>query len=212
MENTTIENQSPSQETIYLKIIKRKRPIIISGVIVIIALALFFFKGHFIAATVNGSPISRFSVIKELEKLGGKQALESLISKKLIETELNKKGISVAQTEISVDIVKIEAQVANRGGTLKDALVAQGMTEEQLREQITVQKKLEKLLADKIQVRDEEVNQYIKDNKITIQKGEEINTKNQIQEQLRGQKLNQEAQQWISTLRTEAKIKYYVDY
>ena len=99
-----------------------------------------------------------------------------------------------------------------QGGTLEATLQEQGMTLEGLKKRIGTQKAVEKILEDKIQVTDEEVNTYITDNKVTLPKGNESEAKKQISVQLRNQKLNQEASQWINGIRTEAKIKYYVEY
>lgn len=216
MENTdTSKNHIVSTKKSHVKIWKSKRLLIISGaIIIVIALGLFFAKELFIAATVNGSPISRFSVISELEKQSGKQALESLVQKKLIETEIKKKGISVTEEEVNDEIKKIEAQVASQGGTLEAALAQQGMTEEQLREQIIIQKKLEKLLADKIPpVSDAEIDAYIKGGGLTTPKGVTLEDfRKELSGELKQQKFQQEAQKWVSDLTANAKIKYYVNY
>jgi len=207
------ENQVTLPENVYVKILKHKKALIAFGAVTLVALGLFFAKGLFIAATVNGNPISRLSVVRELEEHSGKQALESLIQRKLIEAELNKKGITITQEEIDIELKRIEGQVVSQGETLKDVLVAQGMTEEQLREQVAVQKKLEKLLADKTQVSDEELNAYIENNKITPPEGVKIEDfRKQLSDQLKQQKFSQEAQKWISDLTTNAKIRYYVNY
>lgn len=225
MENTNIpdvppisegNNVVPENKTSYISL-KFKKPkvwIIVAGLAVVtILVTLFFAKGLFIVATVNGSPISRLAVIQELEKQGGKQTLESIINKKLIDTELNKKNISVTKEEIDGEIKKIEAQVTSQGGTLEVALAQQGITEEKLREQITVQKKLEKLLSDKVVVADAEVNAYIKNNKVTPPKDTKTEDfKKQISEQLKQQKFQTEAQKWVAGLTSSAKIKYYVNY
>ena len=210
--SNVIQENKPSY--ISLKF-KKSKPIIIAiGVAVILVIAaLFFAKGLFVAATVNGSPISRLSVIQELEKQGGKQALETIIDKKLIETELNKQNITVAKEEVDEDVKKIEVQVASQGSTLEIALTTQGMTIEKLREQITIQKKLEKLLADKVAVTEEEIDTYLKDLKATPPK--DVKTEDfrkQIGDQLKQQKFQQEAQKWVSGLTASAKIKYYVNY
>lgn len=218
MENTTPESNHDREENrpayVNLKFKKPKPLVIAIGVAVILILvALFFAKGIFVAATVNGSPISRLSVIKELEKQGGKQALEAIIDKKLIETELKKQNVSLTPTEIDEEIKKIEAQVASQGGTLEAALTQQGMTEEKLREQITIQKKLEKLLADKVAITDAEIDAYIKDSKATPPKDVKLEDfRKQIREQLKQQKFQQEAQKWVADLTASAKIKYYVNY
>lgn len=214
----TIQNNNPLQENIVSKVsLKSKSPkllvSVIGVVIVLIIVALFFTKGLFVAATVNGNLISRLSVIKELEKQGGKQVLESIINKKLIETELSKQNISVTLEEIDEEIKKIEAQVTSQGGTLEAALTQQGLTKEKLREQITIQKKLEKLLADKVAVTDADIDAYIKDSKVPTSKDVKIEDfRKQISEQIKQQKFQQEAQKWVSELTTNAKIKYYVNY
>lgn len=217
MENTTPENNSAPQESKSYVNLKFKKPkplyIAIGVAVILIITALFFAKGLFVAATVNGSPISRLSVIKELEKQGGKQALEAIIDKKLIETELSKQKVTATKEEVDAEIEKIKAQVASQGGTLEAALAQQGMTEEKLREQITIQKKLEKLLADKVAVTEAEIDTYIKDSKATPPKDVKMEDfRKQINDQLKGQKFQQEAQKWVADLTASAKIKYYVNY
>ncbi len=218
MENTIPEsNNAPEVNKASYVSLKFKKPkplaIAIGIAVLLIVVALFFAKGLFVAATVNGSPISRLSVIQELEKQGGKQALEAIIDKKLIETELNKQKITVTKEEVDEEIKKIETQVTSQGGTLDQALAMQGMTKEKLIEQITIQKKLEKLLADKVAVIEAEIDAYIKDSKATPPKDVKIEDfRKQISEQLKQQKFQQEAQKWVSDLTASAKIKYYVNY
>ena len=218
MENTTPENNNvPEVNKASYVSLKFKKPkplaIAIGAAVILIIAALFFAKGFFVAATVNGSPISRLSVIQELEKQSGKQALEAMIDKKLIETELKKQRITVTQEEIDAEIKKIESQVASQGGTLDQALAMQGLTKEKLVDQITIQKKLEKLLADKIAITDAEVDTYIKDSKATPPKDVKMEDfRKKISDQLKQQKFQQEAQKWVSDLTASAKIKYYVNY
>lgn len=218
MENTTQENKNVQDEAIasYVNFkFKKPKPLVIAiGVVVILIIsALFFAKGLFVVATVNGSPISRLSVIVELEERGGKQALEAIIDKKIIENEFKKKGVIVSKEEVDAEIEKIETQVASQGGTLEAALEQQGLTEEKLREQITIQKKLEKILADKVTVSEAEIDAYITDSKATLPEDVEMaDFRKQVSEQLKGQKFQEEAQKWISDLTASTKIKYYITY
>jgi hypothetical protein len=185
-------------------------------VLVVFALLLgvaYYFKGVFIAATVNGNPISRMSVVRELEKKAGKNILDTMITKKLIESEVKKQGITVSSEDINSEIKKIEEQVTAQGGTLEEALAGQGMTEDDLREQIRINKELEQILGDKIAVSDEEINQYLSANKIPPTKGvSSDDLKSQIREQLKGQKFNTEAVKLIDDLRAKATINYYTEY
>lgn len=189
-----------------------RRTAIIIGCVIALGVLAFLSRGVFVAATVNGSPISRLSVIQELEKQGGKAALDGLITEKLITNEAANKGIVVNQAEVDEELKKIEAQVTAQGGTLADALAQQGMTEASLKQRVRVQQLLQKLLADKVAVTDEEVQKYIDDNKVTIPKDQEQAARDQLKDQMADQKLNEEAQVLITNLRNDAKINYYVSY
>lgn len=186
--------------------------IIIVAVVIIIGVLVYSFKNLFIAATVNGTPIGRLAVIAQLERSAGKSTLETLITKRLIADELAKKGLTISQQEIDDEIKKVEGQLQAQNLTLDQALAQQGMAMADFREQIFVQKELEKLLADEIQVSETEVDKYITDNEITIPAGQETIYKDQIKSQLQQQKLSEAAGQLVDTLRSQAKIKYYVNY
>lgn len=212
---TTIQQPvGPSTNAIRLEFKKKHLLALSFGVAIALILgALFYSKGFFIAATVNGSPVSRLAVISALEKQGGKQALEAIISEKLIETELKKNNITVSESDIDAEIKKIEEQVAGQGGTLEEALEAQGMTMDVLREQIASQKGLEALLADKIVVTDSELESALKSAEGSAPEGmtpDEL--KSAITEQLKQQKFQAEAQTWVASLSTNADIKYFVTY
>ena len=173
---------------------------------------LFAIKGLFVAAMVNGFPISRLSVIQALERGSGKAVLESLIVEKLINNEADKKDIKVSDDEVDAEVANVEAQIKSQGGTLDQALAAQGMTLETLKKQIAIQKKLEALLADKIQVADADKEKFIADNKIKIPKGEETNYNNQITLEIKQQKLNAESKILVDSLKVANTIRYFVSY
>lgn len=185
----------------------------IAVAILVIVGAYLYTRGYIVAATVNGSPISRLSVINMLEEQSGKQTLEAAISKKLIEDAFAKQNITATPDEVAVEIKKIEANVASQGGTLDQALVAEGMTRAMLEDQISTKVRLEKLLSDKVEVSSLEVETYMATNKITLPEGADPEAvKTQVKDQLKQQKLQAEAEQWISGLTATAKIKYYVSY
>lgn len=191
--------------------ISLKTATIIGGVIVVLAI-LFAIKGLFVAAMVNGFPISRLSVIQTLEKSSGKVVLESLVVEKLINNEADKKDIKVSDAEVDAEIANVEAQIKNQGGTLDAALASQGMTLKTLKKQIGIQKKLEALLADKIQVTDADKAKFIADNKIEIPKGEETNYNNQIILEVKQKKLSAESKILVDSLKAANTIRYFVNY
>lgn len=208
MENITDEST---------KIIKRsfrpgKKTIATALLVVVIGTLAYYYKDLFIAATVNGSPISRLTVIKKLESMQGKEALQSIITDTLINKELDKNNKSASQEEIEVKIKQIEESVKQQGNTLEAALAAEGLTMEEFRKQIETQVRIEKLLADKAQVTDEEVNEYITANKIEIPNEGGDAFREQVKNQLKSQKFNQVANEWVTSLQSAAAINYYKEY
>lgn len=185
---------------------------IIAGFVLIILTLAYSLKSYFIAAIVDGKPISRISVIRKLEKTSGKNLLDSIITEKLIQNEARARNILVSDDEINEKIKQIENQVTSQGNTLEKALALEGMSMGDLKRQITIQKDVEKLLADKTNVTDEEVTKYIENYKITVPKGQEASFAEQIKNELKGQKLNTEAKALIDGLKAKAKIRYFVNY
>jgi len=219
MDNNKAQTESLSTQEYQQKADKKSIKIKISiktAIIIVVIIALgvlaYVCKGLFIAATVDGSPINRLTVIQKLEKASGKSLLDSLITEKLVQNEANAKRISVSNDEINTQITTIQAQLAAQGSTFDVALAAQGMTMEDLKKQIIFQMEVEKLVADKINVTDKEVSQYIIDNAISIPEGQEATTTAQIKNELRNQKLSTEGNTLIATLKSQAKIRYFVNY
>ena len=195
-----------------LEIDKSKIKILLIGALVLFAV-IFWVKGLFFAAFVNGTPITRFGVIKALEKQGGKRVLDSLVTRELILQEAKKKKVVVNQNEIDKEIKKIEENTSKQGQNLDQILNFQGMTRDDFKNQIEIQLIVEKLLASKIKVSNEEIDDFIRKNTPT-EEGSTLKppTKDEAKEQLRQQKLQQEADTLIQQLKKNAKISYFVNY
>ncbi len=212
-EGESLSTKTSKLQAIMLKIRKiSPKTAIIIAVVVIAGVFAYAYRGSLIVATVNGSPISRFAVIGKLEKNFGKQTLDSLITDKLVSGELDKKKITVTNDEINAYIKNVEDKIKEQGSTLIQALAAQGMTMADLRGQISVNLRIEKLFADKIQVSDNEISQYIKDNKLTVPNGQAAQYNQQIKDQLKSNKLSKIAKDWVNSIRSQASIHYFVNY
>lgn len=183
--------------------------VVLVVVVLLVGASLYYYRSFFVAATVNGSPISNLFVV---QSKFGKQALDAAITQKLIDAELKKRGITVSADELAAEVKEIEASVQAQGGTLDQALQAQGMTRADLEKQLTSQLKVQKVLADKLVVSDAEADAYMTTNKITPPKGEEASMRIQVKAQLQSQKFNQVAGEWVSSLKASAIINYYVQY
>lgn len=182
-------------------------------IIILLAGLLYIFRSLFVAAVVNGQPVSRFSVISDLERQSGKQALDTLVTKTLILQEAKKQNVTVSQDEINTETKKIEDNVKKQGQTLDQVLALQGMDRNALIDQIKIQKIVEKLLGKDITVTDKEVADYIDKNKDSLGTDPTSNaTKTQVKQQLTQQKLSEKFQTWLQDLQKKAKIDYYVKY
>jgi len=193
---------------------KNLAPVIIV-IIIILGFALFFaYQKYFVVATVNGKPISRLTVIKELEDQGGKNVLENIITRELILQEAAKKNTSANQNEINSELKKIEENVKSQGGTLDAALKQKGMTKEELMEEIRIQIIVKKLIqADKIKITDKQVDKYIKDNpQMFPADSKEKPPKDEIKQQLYNQQLQQKIEKFVTDIKAKAKINYNIKY
>jgi hypothetical protein len=190
------------------------KPVAIFLVAVFLVTALFvFIRKNVIVATINGQPLTRFEVINTLEKQAAKQVVDGLISEKLLTQEAKQKKIEISAEDIDTEIGKIKKQLKEQGSELQTALAAQGLSEKELKKQIELKLLLEKLLGDKTKVTDKEVNKYISENKeLFPEEMKEAELKKSVSEQLVNQKLSTAAQELITKLKEQAKIKYFINY
>ncbi|MDO8504122.1 MAG: SurA N-terminal domain-containing protein [bacterium] len=190
-----------------------RRQVVVALIIIAAVGFTYYFRGLFVSATVNGQPISRLSIIKELEKRQGKAALDSLITETLILQETAKQKVAVPQADIDAELASFEGKLKESGQDLNAFLASSGWTKEDLVKQIKIQKLVEKVLGDKIAVTEDEINKYINDNKDLFAEGiKDEEKKTQAKEALRQQKLGEEFQKWLADLQAKAKIDYFVGY
>lgn len=195
-------------------LLKNRKTVLLLGVIIILVIAfLYVFRGVFVAALVNGEPISRLSVVRELEKQNGKAILNNLITKKLILQEARKRNVVITDAEISSELKKIETNLKSQGTTLDQALSLQGMTRSGLNEEIRIQLSIQKMVESNIKLSDKEIEKFITENKENFPAGTtDAQMKIQAREQLKSQKLQDKTQSFIANLQKKAKVLNFVKY
>ncbi|MDO8521466.1 MAG: SurA N-terminal domain-containing protein [bacterium] len=204
-----VTHHKPEQVTLRLS----KRTIYIIVAVILVAVLGYFGKGFFVVASVDGRLISRLAVVRELEAVSGKQALDSLVIQKLISAEAKKNGVSVTDEEVKAEVAKIALQMQTQGGgTLEAALAAQGMTLETLEKQLRTQKLLEKLVVGTQEVTPEEIAQFIKANNVVVPEGQEAQYDELAKNQLVQQKLNAAKTTYVNDLKAKAKIRIFTTY
>lgn len=196
--------------------IRRNLLIMAVLIVAIVGVLLYQNKGLFVAATVNGKPISRIAVISSLEKQGGRAALDSMVTEILIQQEAQKQGKSIAQEEIDEELGKIEESVKELGQPLDDLLALQGMTKDQLIQQIRIQKLIEKLLTDQVTVTDEEITQSVNEALLAavepISASDEAKLKVDTRAVLIQERVSERFPQWLEELKAKSSIKEFVTY
>ena len=189
-----------------------KKQLTIGIVFIVIVALLIFFRGLFVAALVNGVPVSRLELIRELEKADGKKVLSDIIVRKLIEQEAQKRKITVTDAELENEIKKIEANVASQGQKLDELLALQGFTKEDLLERIETQKLLERMVATDVAIEEQEISEYVEQNRMSFSEGTtEEDMKTQAKEALTQQKTDEKIQSFVEDLQKKAKITYFIN-
>lgn len=191
----------------------KPKTLLILGAIGALALFVLLARFLFLAAFVNGTPISRIEIIKVLEKQAGKDVLNTLIERSLIFQEAKRLGVKVPGDVVETQIKSIEEILKGQNLTLKDALAARGQNRADLVEQITIQKTVEAILGQKINISDEDISKYFETNKELLPKDAKLeDVKENIRKQLFQQKLSEEYKKWIEELKGKAKILYFVNF
>lgn len=211
-EAMTAETSSPLRLEVLSK--KTKRNLIIVAVLILLGVILFLNRGLFIAGLVNGEPISRIEVVKELEKQQGAGVLNRLIDRKLIAQEAQKQNLSVTNEEVDAKRKEIIDQVS--GGNeenFQQILTSQGLSEEAFREELRIQILVEKMLEERVVVTDEEFDSFIQNNPDLLTNAEnEEQARAQLRDQLAQQKLQTEYNTWMEELRNSGNVVRFVNY
>ena len=185
-------------------------------VVIIIAGLIYFGGKTFFAASVNGRLISRFSVISELEKQGGKKTLDTIILKTLIDQEAKKRKIVISTKDLDAEVSKIESNISSQGATLESLLQQQGMTKKDLVDEIKLQLLVTKMIDDKVSVTESEIDEYLAGQKEQSSLGlsqitQEL-TRDQAKEAIKQQKIQAKIQSFVVDLKSKAKINYFIKY
>lgn len=179
----------------------------------LLLVALYYFRGMFVVTLVNGKPITRYEVMKELEKQGGKGVVDNLIAQKLILMEADAKGVVITDEAVNKRISEIEKDLSSSGQKLEDLLTAQGLTRDDIAKQTRLQLALKELLKDKTKVTDKEVEALAMEQKESKPEGvTDAEFTKQLKESLEQQKFSQTVQTYLEELRKKAQITQWHSY
>mgnify|MGYP000996055698 CR=1 FL=1 len=201
------ENKETNNKMSFSEWFKENKSLATGLIVVMLSFLIgYFAKNYLIAATVNKGVIWRTSVIKKLEVYQGSNILNSMIEQKLIEQEAKKQGIKVSKEEVNTRIEELETSMKAQGADLDNLLKDSGMTRKDLQKNYEASIMAEKLLKDKVEITDEEVQKYVDDNPEYFEGADMEQAKSLVKEQLKQQKLSSQYSSFINELKSKAKI------
>jgi len=185
---------------------------IILGIVIVIGLA-YIFRGQFIAAMVNGQPISRFKVLRTSEEMQGSQVLDNLILEALIEQKAREEGTRITDEVVDSRIEEIRQSLTEQGQDFDQLLELQGISMQKLRSDIKVDEMINLMVGLDIDISEEEIEQYLESNRDFLpEEASEEELQQMASQQLEQQQMSQKYQEWLTNLREEANIQYFVGY
>ncbi|QFK71517.1 foldase [Pradoshia sp. D12] len=123
--------------------------------------------------SVNGDRITKSELYDTMANVYGASAVDSLVTMKVIEKEADERNIKVNDSEINKEV---DAYIESYGGedALKSALEASSLTLDDLKEDIAVNIKIEKLMQEDIEITEDEVKAYYEENKANYDQSEQV--------------------------------------
>lgn len=173
-----------------------------------ILLLVIYKKSWFIAATVNGLPITNLELQAKLNQQFKSQTLNQLINEKIVLNEAGKAGAIPSQSEIDQKIAELEKNVGGKD-VLDTLLTQQGQTRTTLQDQIRVQLAITKLYDKEATVSAEEVSKFIEENKQALRATDSASQQKEALDTLKQQKLSPIFSQKFQELRQKANIQIF---
>ncbi|MBD8014764.1 peptidylprolyl isomerase [Planococcus wigleyi] len=115
-------------------------------------------------ASVGDTKITKDALYEKMLASSGPAALDVLISNEVVNQEADKAGVKVTQEELDAEMTVYEESY---GGTeaLEQALAASGMAITDLKEEMEIYLKVEKIVGPDIKISDEQIKTYFEENK-----------------------------------------------
>lgn len=156
---------------------------ILVAALIVVALAAGLAAGKYLlsggefaneaVAKVDNTTIYKADLYDFMVKQSGVQALDMLIINEITEQEVAKKKITVAEEEINKEMQELYDLYGGEAAVLVE-LERNGLTMEDLKKDVLVNLKLKKLLAERIEIPEEEMLAYFEENKDLFAQEEKV--------------------------------------
>lgn len=173
--------------------------------VLVIGFLAYRFRDKFLAGLVNGEPIFRFQLSERLNSQYGKAVLDDLIIEKLIYQEAKTKKVSISTQEFQEAVDRIKSQLGEE--TNWDSFLAsQGIKKSTFEHQLKTQLLVRKIMEGTVSVSEEEIENYIRENKGQMTATSEADLAAEAKQKLTEEKISTQVNPWISGLLQNGKI------
>lgn len=191
-----------------LKKFKSSKTFYLVLIAIAILLLVVYKKSWFVAAMINGVPVTNVELQMKLNQQFRTQILNQLINEKIILSEASKNGAVPSEAEVDKKIAELETNVGGKE-MLDNLLSQQGQTRASLRDQIRVQLAITKLYEKEATVSAEEVAEFIEQNKNQLKATDSGAQQQEAYDNIKNQKLTQIFSEKFQELRQKAKIQTF---
>ncbi|MBI4059306.1 hypothetical protein HY404_03655 [Candidatus Microgenomates bacterium] len=178
------------------------------GVIAVLVVLGVVRPGWFIAATVNGYPITSIELFGRLNQDYRIVGLENLINEKVILGEAASRNAIPTQAEVNEQVNKLEEQYGGKEA-FAQVLSYQGQNRASFTEQIRIELAVKKMYESEASISAEEIDKFIKENKTQLTATDSAGQKKEAEEAVKQQKLMQIIQAKFQELKQKAKVKIF---
>lgn len=204
---TDVEVAPLPNKTLLTKI-KLNKSIMIIFLLTAIVILAFYKKNWFVAASVNGEPITNIALLAKLNQLYRTPVLSQMIDEKVILDEAQKRGIIITSSEIQARATKWEARFGGKEA-FNNLLAQQGQSRGDFESQIKYQLIVEKMFDKEASVSAEEIDQFLKTNKTELQSSDSAQQVADATDLLKQQKIGKIFAQKFPELKQQANIKIF---
>jgi|GEM_PF-5630854 len=182
------------------------------GLLVIFIFSVAYLgKSLVVSAIVGRTPVFTWTLNKKVNSLYRQNVLNALIERTLVKNEAKKQGISVTDDEVNTEIDRIKSQIEATGGDLDSYLAMNGESYNDFVEDVSYNVIVEKLLLPKINISDQDIQDYFDQNTDLFDPGTKLeDVKDQIVQNLQYQQMQQQYSTLVSQLQANAKIITFV--
>jgi foldase protein PrsA len=156
-----------------MRIVSRMKKTLVIAIAMILALSIAACTKEEIVAKVDDREITKEEFYDQLVSQNGKEVLNALIAEKIIEIEVEKQNIEITDEEIEKEIDEMKEYYGGED-EFNNALTYFGYSLEDIKQNIVINLKLQKLLEPYIEITEEEMQDYFEANKSYLDEEEQV--------------------------------------